>query len=115
MSRKIIFCDRLTVLSILSSIRAHLADFYIHTGRPSGDELPCSCVAIWGCDIDCDPLAPQRLATGSFAPRLQGGDMPREIGERTVCGLWDLIGELVDIFQRGECGNDFSACGYDPE
>lgn len=41
--------------------------------------------------------------------------MPREIGERTVCGLWDLIGELVDIFQRGECGNDFGACGYDPE
>lgn len=41
--------------------------------------------------------------------------MLRKIGERTVNGLWDLIGRLVDIFQPHECANYFSSCGYDPE
>jgi transposase len=29
----------------------------------------------------------------------------RKIGERTVNGLWDLIGRLVDIYQPRECAN----------
>ena len=41
--------------------------------------------------------------------------MLRTIGERTVSGLWDLIGRLVDIFQPRECANYFSSCGYDPD
>ena len=41
--------------------------------------------------------------------------MLRKIGERTVNGLWDLIGRLVDIFQPDECANYFSSCGYDPD
>jgi len=41
--------------------------------------------------------------------------MLRKIRERTVNGLWDLIGKLVDIFQPGECANYFSSCGYEPE
>ena len=41
--------------------------------------------------------------------------MLRKIGERTVSGLWDLIGRLVDIFQPRECANYFSSCGYDPD
>jgi hypothetical protein len=41
--------------------------------------------------------------------------MLRKIGERTVSGLWHLIGQLVDIFQPDECANYFSSCGYDPE
>ena len=40
--------------------------------------------------------------------------MLRKIGERTVAGLWDLIGQLVDIFLPDECANYFSSCGYDP-
>ena len=40
--------------------------------------------------------------------------MLRKAGERTVKGLWDLIGKLVDIFQPVECANYFSSCGYDP-
>ncbi|KPF89729.1 transposase [Novosphingobium sp. AAP93] len=38
----------------------------------------------------------------------------RKIGERTVSGLWNLIGKLVDIFLPNECANYFSSCGYDP-
>jgi transposase len=40
--------------------------------------------------------------------------MLRKAGERTVTGLWNLIGKLVDIFQPNECTNYFSSCGYDP-
>jgi hypothetical protein len=35
-------------------------------------------------------------------------------GERTVSGLWDRIGQFVDMFQRGEFTNYLSSCGYDP-
>ena len=41
--------------------------------------------------------------------------MLRKAGERTVTGLWNLIGKLVDIFLPDECANYFSSCGYDPE
>jgi transposase len=41
--------------------------------------------------------------------------MLRKIGERTVSGLWDVIGSLVDIFQPRECANYFAACGYDAD
>ena len=41
--------------------------------------------------------------------------MLRKAEERTVNGLWDLIGKLVDIFKPTECANYFSSCGYDPE
>jgi transposase len=39
----------------------------------------------------------------------------RKAGERTVSGLWDLIGKLVDLFQPHECANYFRSCGYDPD
>ncbi|AOR79202.1 transposase (plasmid) [Novosphingobium resinovorum] len=39
----------------------------------------------------------------------------RKAGERTVSGLWSLIGKLVDIFQPPECANYFRSCGYEPE
>jgi transposase len=41
--------------------------------------------------------------------------MLRKAGERTVSGLWDLIGQLVDLFEPAECANYFSSCGYDPD
>ena len=41
--------------------------------------------------------------------------MLRKLAERTVSGLWNLIGRLVDIFQPHECVNYFTSCGYDPE
>ena len=41
--------------------------------------------------------------------------MLRKAGERTVAGLWSLIGKLVDLFQAHECANYFSSCGYEPE
>lgn len=41
--------------------------------------------------------------------------MLRKVGERTVSGLRNLIGRLVDIFQPAECANHFMSCGYKTE
>jgi transposase len=39
----------------------------------------------------------------------------RNAAERTVDGLWNAIGRLIDSFSPVECANYFSACGYDPD
>jgi transposase len=38
----------------------------------------------------------------------------RKAAERTVDGLWDAIGALLDAFTPKECANYFAAAGYDP-
>ena len=37
----------------------------------------------------------------------------RKAAERTVRGLWDAIGRLIDHFTPRECSNFFAAAGYD--
>ena len=39
----------------------------------------------------------------------------RKAAERTVDGLWDTIGRLIDAFSPQECTNYFAAAGYDPD
>lgn len=39
----------------------------------------------------------------------------RKAAERTVDGLWNAIGRLVDIITPGESANFFTAAGYEPE
>ena len=39
----------------------------------------------------------------------------RKAAERTVDGLWDAIGRLVDTFEPYECANYFTAAGYDTD
>ena len=39
----------------------------------------------------------------------------RKAAERTVTGLWDAIGRLIDDFSSQECANYFTAAGYEPE
>lgn len=39
----------------------------------------------------------------------------RKAAERTVEGLWNTIGRIVDMFTPRECANYFSAAGYDPD
>jgi transposase len=36
----------------------------------------------------------------------------RKAEERTVVGLWDAIGRIVDLFTPAECANFFAAAGY---
>ena len=40
--------------------------------------------------------------------------MLRRAAERTVEGLWDAIGRIIDTFTPDECANYFAAAGYDP-
>ncbi|MGC2410439.1 MAG: IS630 family transposase, partial [Methyloceanibacter sp.] len=35
--------------------------------------------------------------------------------ERSIEGLWHLIGKLIDAFSPQECANYFAAVGYDPD
>lgn len=39
----------------------------------------------------------------------------RKAGERTLEGLWTLIGKLVDLITPTEAMNYFISCGYDPD
>jgi transposase len=39
----------------------------------------------------------------------------RKAAERSVEGLWNAIGYLIDAFTPGECANYFAASGYDPD
>ena len=41
--------------------------------------------------------------------------MLRREAERTISGLWSLIGRLVDLFKPAECANYFKSCGYEPD
>ena len=41
--------------------------------------------------------------------------MLRKAAERTVNGLWNAIGRIIDDFTPAECINYFIAAGYDPE
>ncbi|MFC3100562.1 IS630 family transposase [Altererythrobacter lauratis] len=38
----------------------------------------------------------------------------RKAAERTIHGLWNAIGQILDLYSPQECANYFSACGYDP-
>jgi transposase len=38
----------------------------------------------------------------------------RREAERTIAGLWSLIGRLVGIFTPSESENYFRSCGYEP-
>lgn len=38
----------------------------------------------------------------------------RKAAERTVTGLWDRIGKLIDLVEPKEAQNYFNSCGYDP-
>jgi transposase len=37
----------------------------------------------------------------------------RKAAERSVDGLWNAIGHLIDLFPPAECANYFRAAGYD--
>jgi transposase len=39
----------------------------------------------------------------------------RKAAERSIGGLWQLIGQLIDTFTPHECASYFAAAGYDPD
>jgi transposase len=39
----------------------------------------------------------------------------RKVAKRTIHGLWDAIGRIVDLYTPQECSNYFSAPGYDAD
>ncbi len=41
--------------------------------------------------------------------------MLRKAAQRTIDGLWNTIGRIVDTFTPAECANYFAAAGYDAD
>lgn len=39
----------------------------------------------------------------------------RKAAERTIHGLWNAIGRIIDLFTPQECANYFANCGYDAD
>ena len=39
----------------------------------------------------------------------------RKAAERTIHGLWNAIGRIIDLYSPQECANYFAACGYDAD
>ena len=39
----------------------------------------------------------------------------RKAAERTIHGLWNAIGRILDLYSPQECANYFAACGYDAD
>jgi len=39
----------------------------------------------------------------------------RKAAERTIHGLWNAIGRILDLYSPQECTNYFAACGYDAD
>ena len=38
----------------------------------------------------------------------------RKAAERTIHGLWNAIGRILNLYTPQECAKYFSACGFDP-
>lgn len=36
----------------------------------------------------------------------------KSAGQRTIAGLWGMVGQLIDQFSPTECSNYFRHCGY---
>ncbi len=50
------------------------------------------------------------------APTPRGGTRPlRKAAARTVDALWQVIGEVIDMFTPNECANYFASAGYDTD
>jgi len=39
----------------------------------------------------------------------------RKAAERTIHGLWDSIGRILDLYPPQECANSFTNAGYDAD
>lgn len=39
----------------------------------------------------------------------------RKAAERTIHGLWNTIGRILDLYSPVECANYFANCGYDAD
>ena len=44
----------------------------------------------------------------------QGHDL-RKAAERTIHGLWNAIGRILNLYSQQECANYFANNGYDAE
>jgi transposase len=56
------------------------------------------------------PYSPDLNPIENAFSKLKG--LVKSAGQRTIAGLWDVVGQLIDQFSSEECSNYFSHCGY---
>lgn len=57
------------------------------------------------------PYGPDLNPIENAFSKLKG--LVKSAGKRTIAGLWDVVGQLIDQFSSEECSNYFRHCGYD--
>ena len=57
------------------------------------------------------PYSPDLNPIENAFSKLKG--LVKSAGKRTIAGLWDVVGQLIDQFSSEECSNYFRHCGYD--
>lgn len=70
---------------------------------PSKPRVPGSC-SFRPYSPDFNPI---EMAFSKLKAHLRKG------AERTIYGLWDAIGRIVDLYSPQECSNYFAAVSYD--
>jgi transposase len=80
-----------------------------HKGREVREAIEAAGASL----LDLPPYSPDFNPIENAFAKLKA--LLRKAAERTIDGLWRLIGTLIDAFSPGECANYFTAAGYEPD
>jgi len=80
-----------------------------HKGRPVREAIEAAGASL----LFLPPYSPDFNPIENAFAKLKA--LLRKAAERTISGLWRLIGRLIDAFTPQECANYFAAAGYDPD
>jgi transposase len=86
------------------------------TDNLSSHKAPAVCAAV-------EKKGAALLFLPPYSPAFNSIEMPfsklkahlRNDAERTIHGLWNAIGRIVDLYSPKECSNYFAAAGYDAD
>ena len=80
-----------------------------HKGSPVRDAIEAAGASL----LYLPPYSPDFNPIENAFAKLKA--LLRKAAERTVAGLWSVIGRLSETFTPQECANYFSAAGYEPD
>jgi transposase len=80
-----------------------------HKGRPVREAIEAAGASL----LFLPPYSPDFNPIENAFAKLKA--LLRKAAERTISGLWRLIGRLIDAFTPQEGANYFAAAGYDPD
>ena len=84
-----------------------------HLGSHKGAGVRTSIEAVGASLLYPPPYSPDFNPIENAFSKLKA--LLRKAAERTVDGLWNTIGRLIQTFTPAECANYFAAAGFDPD